>query len=162
LILGFHLDDLIDMAKVGSPLIDIETSAEAAKSAASSGHGHGHGASQAAPASTKAPTATVSSSAPSASDLKHANENVLATPAVRHLAAKHRLDLRTLPGTGRDGRILKEDILKVIEGSPAEAVQAPRAEQPKAAPQAQPTPSPAYIYILDDELDCIGHCVIIL
>ena len=38
-------------------------------------------------------------------------KKVVATPAVRHLAAKYKIDLSQVKGTGRDGRIHKEDIL---------------------------------------------------
>ncbi|KAJ1692096.1 hypothetical protein LUZ63_008794 [Rhynchospora breviuscula] len=36
---------------------------------------------------------------------------VLSTPAVRHLAKQHNLDINQIPGTGKDGRVLKEDVL---------------------------------------------------
>lgn len=38
----------------------------------------------------------------------------LATPAVRHMARKHNISLREVPATGRDGRILKEDMLAYL------------------------------------------------
>ncbi|EEF45565.1 lipoamide acyltransferase component of branched-chain alpha-keto acid dehydrogenase complex, mitochondrial [Ricinus communis] len=49
---------------------------------------------------------------------------VLCTPAVRHLAKQYGIDLNDVSGTGKDGKILKEDILNygiqkgVIEDSP--------------------------------------------
>jgi 2-oxoisovalerate dehydrogenase E2 component (dihydrolipoyl transacylase) len=38
-----------------------------------------------------------------------------ATPSVRNLAIKHNIQLSELVGTGRDGRILKEDVLKHLD-----------------------------------------------
>jgi 2-oxoisovalerate dehydrogenase E2 component (dihydrolipoyl transacylase) len=35
----------------------------------------------------------------------------LSTPAVRHLAKQHGLDINQIHGTGKDGRVLKEDVL---------------------------------------------------
>lgn len=41
----------------------------------------------------------------------------LATPAVRHLAKEHDLDITTINGTGKDGRVLKEDIHRHVTSS---------------------------------------------
>lgn len=38
----------------------------------------------------------------------------LATPAVRHLIKEHKLDIEDIDGTGRDGRVLKEDVQRHI------------------------------------------------
>jgi 2-oxoisovalerate dehydrogenase E2 component (dihydrolipoyl transacylase) len=40
---------------------------------------------------------------------KHAS---LATPAVRHLTKEHNIDITDISGTGKDGRVLKEDVQK--------------------------------------------------
>ncbi len=34
---------------------------------------------------------------------------------IRHLAAKHKLDLSRVRGTGKDGRVMKSDILAHLE-----------------------------------------------
>lgn len=52
---------------------------------------------------------------------------VLSTPAVRHLANEYGLNLNDITGTGKDGRILKEDVLQyglqkgIIKESPITA-----------------------------------------
>nr|CAD1828491.1 unnamed protein product [Ananas comosus var. bracteatus] len=39
---------------------------------------------------------------------------ILATPAVRHLAKQHGININDIRGTGKDGRVLKEDILNFV------------------------------------------------
>jgi 2-oxoglutarate dehydrogenase E2 component (dihydrolipoamide succinyltransferase) len=88
------------------------------------------GASTAAPAKQSGATAqggiaasdrpeTVARSAPDEPPL---------SPVVRRLLAEHNLDPSTIKGTGRGGRIMREDVLAVIDGaaSPAPARTAPR------------------------------------
>lgn len=65
------------------------------------------------PSPTPAASDSERSAAQSAS-LSH--DNVLTTPAVRRIARENSIDLRTVVGTGRDGRVLKEDVLKLVEG----------------------------------------------
>ncbi|KAJ1600270.1 hypothetical protein NDA14_004984 [Ustilago hordei] len=46
----------------------------------------------------------------------HLNGNhVLATPAVRRVSRDHNIDLAHVPGTGKDGRITKEDVLNFVQ-----------------------------------------------
>ncbi|MBN1378293.1 MAG: 2-oxoglutarate dehydrogenase complex dihydrolipoyllysine-residue succinyltransferase [Gammaproteobacteria bacterium] len=47
-------------------------------------------------------------------DSKHTDESTL-SPAVRKLVAEHELDPAQITGSGRNGRIMKEDVLKMIE-----------------------------------------------
>jgi 2-oxoisovalerate dehydrogenase E2 component (dihydrolipoyl transacylase) len=58
---------------------------------------------------------------------KHA---ALATPAVRHLSKEMKVDIAEINGTGRDGRVLKEDIYKFVEGRNAAPSQTPSTTQP--------------------------------
>jgi pyruvate/2-oxoglutarate dehydrogenase complex dihydrolipoamide acyltransferase (E2) component len=85
------------------------------------------------------------------------------SPVVQRIAAEHDVDLDQVQGTGRDGRVRKQDVLAFIEsGGAREAVQEPPlhiespyrpeppAPKPAAAPAApaaaapaQPAPAPA-------------------
>ena len=70
------------------------------------------------------------------------------SPAVRRAVLEHHLDPTKIKGTGRDGRLTKDDVLAAAkaQGSPAQAgTQAPQAKAPAAeakAPHPGPRPSP--------------------
>jgi 2-oxoglutarate dehydrogenase E2 component (dihydrolipoamide succinyltransferase) len=65
------------------------------------------------------------------------------SPAVRRLVMEHNLDVGRITGTGRGGRITKNDVLEFMK-HPAPAAAAPSAPQAKApAPAPVPTPSDA-------------------
>ena len=51
--------------------------------------------------------------------------SVLATPAVRGLLKEHGLNVTNIRGTGRDGRILKEDVQNHLASQPKQSVQTP-------------------------------------
>ncbi len=56
------------------------------------------------------------------------------SPAVRKLTAEHNIDPTTITGTGKNGRILKEDVMKIVNSS---AAQAPKSSpEPRAAKSA--------------------------
>ncbi len=69
------------------------------------------------------------------------------SPAVRRLLAEHQIDPGDLSGTGKGGRLTKEDVLRVIEGgkepvAPAARKQAPAEQAPLAvAPSLGARPS---------------------
>lgn len=63
---------------------------------------------------------------------KHAS---LATPAVRHMVKENKLNIEDIEGTGKEGRVLKEDVQRYLEA----------AKQSTAAlSSTAPSPSPAY------------------
>ncbi len=74
------------------------------------------GATAAAPAPEAAPAAekTAEPVATTASDNSDADK---LSPAVRKLVAENNLDASTIKGTGKNGRILKDDVLKAIKAS---------------------------------------------
>ncbi|MCH7555204.1 MAG: 2-oxoglutarate dehydrogenase complex dihydrolipoyllysine-residue succinyltransferase, partial [Proteobacteria bacterium] len=70
------------------------------------------------------------------------------SPAVRKLVADNDLDPASIPATGKDGRITKGDVLKVIDAAAPEPAPEPVPEPapqpaPRPTPAAQPTPAPA-------------------
>ena len=70
------------------------------------------------------------------------------SPVVARIAAEHGVDVSSVPGTGRGGRVTKKDILNFVESggaqaAPAQEEAAPAAVPQPAAPEAAPAPAPA-------------------
>jgi 2-oxoglutarate dehydrogenase E2 component (dihydrolipoamide succinyltransferase) len=63
------------------------------------------------------------------------------SPAARKLADEHGLDVSRVAGTGKDGRITKEDVQRAVAEAPAE--KKPAAEAAPAAPRAEAPTRPA-------------------
>ena len=61
------------------------------------------------------PTTTVPTPPPVEPSSLPVGDKALATPAVRRLAMEHAINLSEVVGTGKDGRVLKEDILIHVE-----------------------------------------------
>lgn len=76
------------------------------------------------------------------------------SPAVRRLIEEHQLDPTQIPGSGRDGRLTKEDVLHFIQQQEAKsaAKAAPAAARPAPSPQPQPQPQPQGPEISEVEL----------
>jgi pyruvate dehydrogenase E2 component (dihydrolipoyllysine-residue acetyltransferase) len=75
------------------------------------------------------------------------NGKAFVSPVVARIAAEHGVDPGQVQGTGRGGRVTKQDILQFIDNPPAAPAQvaatpAPQAPPPPLAPQA-PIPQPA-------------------
>jgi 2-oxoglutarate dehydrogenase E2 component (dihydrolipoamide succinyltransferase) len=99
-----------------------------------------------------APTPAAANAAPATA--KKADGEVLLSPAARQLAADSGVDPNTLTGTGRDGRVIKEDVLAAVKqrtAAPA-ATPVPETKQPSAPvtesrprrePEPERRPSPA-------------------
>jgi len=88
------------------------------------------GAVAAAPATAAAAKAEAVATAVDAAPSKGAAADKLA-PSVRRLVEEHKLDSTAIPGSGRDGRITKADVLAHMAPKPAVA--------PAAAPAATPS-----------------------
>lgn len=106
----------------------------------------------AAPAA-KVPTPSGSSTAGSNGAGDVAGYTGRMTPAVRRLAREHSVDLAQIAGSGHDGRVTRDDIMKWVESggasaatSPSSAGQEPAAgapADPPAPPRAQSTAAPS-------------------
>jgi 2-oxoglutarate dehydrogenase E2 component (dihydrolipoamide succinyltransferase) len=80
----------------------------------------------------------VTAPAPAASRPVRADAALRLSPVVRKLVAEHDLDPARITGTGRDGRITREDVLNHIESRPAGGV----AAAPAVAPARILAPGP--------------------
>lgn len=101
----------------------------------------------AAPAPTEAAAPAASASAPAASAAPVASDReVLATPSVRKFAREQGIDIAQVPGTGKAGKITREDVEAFKNGgAPAAssaAVPAAEAATTTSAPAAAPTEIP--------------------
>lgn len=94
-----------------------------------------------APAAVLVAAATPARSAAASPPRANADERL--SPVVRRLVAEHQLDISKINGTGRDGRVTREDVTAYIAhaggGAPAPVAPAPAAAMPTiaAAPAAQ-------------------------
>ncbi|MCW3835331.1 2-oxoglutarate dehydrogenase complex dihydrolipoyllysine-residue succinyltransferase [Sphingomonas canadensis] len=111
-VMGQQLVAVGDTVNVGAVIATIEEGAGAAAAPAA-----------AAPAAASAPAA-----AP-AGDV----EAAALSPSVRRAVLEHGVDPSTIQGTGKDGRITKEDVVAAAQGKAAPAP-APAAAAPAAAP----------------------------
>lgn len=150
-----------EMARVGKPFIDIdvqgdaEVEAKADEALASSQPDN----MDAQPAPTEAPpkaqdsaasqtpapgaSGSASSEAPLPPKGKHAS---VATPAVRHLSKELEVDIAEIYGTGKDGRVLKEDIYKFVQRRDSGAGTAqPASSLAPSAPSAGQTETPVQL-----------------
>lgn len=78
-------------------------------------------------------------------DLPVSPANTFVSPVVARLAAEHSLDLSRIAGTGQDGRVTKQDVLKFVEArkaQPGAAITSARAAA-TTAPPASATREPA-------------------
>ncbi|BGP35743.1 hypothetical protein JCM10296v2_007595 [Rhodotorula toruloides] len=117
-----------DMLKVGSVLCSIEVEggeAEADTARAAVESAPEPSPAPSAPSDTSSPSTSSATSSPSPSHSRTSNAEVLATPATRRFAREHNVELSSITGTGRDGRVTKEDIWKFVSEGPSSAPPAP-------------------------------------
>ncbi len=85
-------------------------------------------------------TETKSSSAPVAPAVRNGNRRY--SPVVQRIAAEHGIDLSQVPGTGRGGRVRKQDVLAFVEATPVEEPPL-HIESPYRPEPVTPAPGPA-------------------
>jgi pyruvate dehydrogenase E2 component (dihydrolipoyllysine-residue acetyltransferase) len=71
------------------------------------------------------------------------NGKSFVSPVVARIASEHGVDVSSVPGTGRGGRVTKKDILNYVESGPPAAPAPPQEEAPAVAPEPAPAPAPA-------------------
>lgn len=115
----------------------------------------------AAPAPAAAPAAQPAAAQPTAAAgnvpaIADPNREILAMPSVRQYARNAGVDISQVPGTGKHGRITKEDVDAFKNGAAQAAPASAAAAQPaapapaQAAPQAAaPAPAPVKPYVPD-------------
>jgi len=113
-----------DIAQTGDPLVDVEIAG-----------------SEAAPEPVTTPEEE--NEAPNVRNVK-----VLATPAVRRIAMEYGVTLGDVVGSGKEGRVLKEDILDHVANktrvpTPAHVPPVVTTATPSKTPPPRPPPSPA-------------------
>jgi len=89
------------------------------------------------PQSQPAPSQVLAQSQPASAQIAQPapQEDIRSSPLVRRIAREYKIDLRYVPGTGSNGRINKQDILRFIkEGSTTQA----KAPQTRSAPPQLP------------------------
>ena len=100
-------------------------------------------------ATAAASAAPAAKAAAPASTVDNSNLEVLMSPAARKLIEENKLDPNSVPSTGKDGRITKEDVVNFISGPKAvasakaaatDAVKAPAAVVPQGARPEQRVP----------------------
>lgn len=124
-----------EIALVGKPLLDFDVVDEAeeesdSSSSSSSSSDSSDDESKPAVAGEKGATGTTG--------------KVLATPAVRRIAMENKVDLAKVTATGRNGRVLKGDVLEYLEVIPKGTVK-PHPTLAKSQPAQKPastTPAP--------------------
>ena len=81
--------------------------------------------------------------APTAGGNGHAGRHGFVSPVVARIASEHGVDPATIPGTGRDGRVTKKDILAFVDSPDRGAPATPDEQAPEAPAPPPPAAAPA-------------------
>lgn len=129
-VMGAHAVQPGDTVSVGAMIATIEEGGVAA-------------APEPAPAPAAAPAETVkpeaaAQQAPAQPDASSSNEPAALSPSVRRAILEHGVDPATIKGSGKDGRITKDDVVAAASAKSSAAAPAP-APASSATPAAAPT-----------------------
>lgn len=91
------------------------------------------GGAAAAPAAAPAGASAAATVAAAAAEPASADEDAMGGPAARKLAEENGIALNSIKGTGKDGRITKEDVVVAVEAKKNAPAQAPAAKPAAAA-----------------------------
>src|SRR5262249_21772808 len=97
------------------------------------------------------PKAAASPTRAAAPEKKEERDDVQLSPAVRKLWVENRIDATEVRGTGKGGRLTKEDVLKAIEGGQKTAARKPTEVGRAEGPAAARPPAPAAVGDADVE-----------
>lgn len=97
-----------------------------------------------ATASAATAPAAAPASAPAAAPAAAGEEDPIAAPAARQLAEENGINLASVKGTGKDGRITKEDVVAAVEA---------KKSAPAAAPAAKPAAAAAPVVAAGDRTE---------
>ncbi|KAA8914945.1 hypothetical protein TRICI_002781 [Trichomonascus ciferrii] len=124
--------DAGQMAHVGKPLVDIDIeNGEAEDTPLEQEHGQKQENSAAAATTESGGEPTTPPSPPPS------KFGTLATPAVRRICRELNVDLAQVRGTGKDGRVLKEDVMRFNQQEAQGGSQAPAAASKPAPPSSE-------------------------
>ncbi len=136
-VLGQQLVKEGDTVNVGAVIAVVEAGGTAAASAPAPA------VKAEAAASAPAASAPAPAAAPPAEDDSGEPGNITLSPAVRRLVLEHGLDPSKIKGTGKDGRLTKDDVIAAAAAGTAKASAAPASAPASSAPAAPSAPGRA-------------------
>ncbi|MGE4431369.1 MAG: 2-oxoglutarate dehydrogenase complex dihydrolipoyllysine-residue succinyltransferase [Sphingobium sp.] len=134
-VLGQHVVAEGDTVNVGAVIAIVEEGATAAAKPAAAASAPAASTPAPAPAGAAAPAPAAGGAAPAAVEEGGA---VTLSPAVRRLVLEHGLDPSRIKGTGKDGRLTKDDVMAAVADGTAKA-DAAAAAAPAAAAASGPS-----------------------
>ena len=127
--------DIDDIAQTGDPLVDIEVEGESGDAQVNKDNGA---------QDTTEVQEKDALDVQEEQELNPKSKKALATPAVRRMASEHGLNITEIQGTGKDGRVLKEDVINFLSSqTPAAAKKG--AEAPVKKVESSPPPAPPVV-----------------